>query len=136
VNDRVPGLEWALDDPAAMPAIRAFFAGAPVAAATFGWTCGVLAGLGPATVRQTASQVAFRRRIGFAWLWRPPELLGGRAAPVVLSIGLRAHVRSPRWKQVVEPYPGRWMHHLEVRDPAELDDEVAGWLAAAYDAAG
>ena len=35
----------------------------------------------------------------------------------------------------MEPYPGRWMHHLEVNDPAALDDEVAGWVAAAYEAA-
>ncbi len=136
VTGRADVVEWTLDDPAAMAAIRTAFAGAPVAAATFGWTCGVLAGLGPVTVRQTASQLAFRRRIGFAWLWRPGQWLGERGAPVVLSIGLRARLDSPRWKQVVEPYPGRWMHHLEVHDPAALDAEVAGWLAAAYDAAG
>jgi hypothetical protein len=36
---------------------------------------------------------------------------------------------------VVTPYPGRWMHHLEVHDATDLDPEVAGWLASAYDAA-
>jgi hypothetical protein len=136
VTGQGEAVEWALDDPAAMTAIASALADAPIAAATFGWTCGVLAGLGPVTVRRTTTQFAFRRRIGFAWLWRPGPWLGERGAPAVLSIGLRDHLDSPRWKQVVEPYPGRWMHHLEVRDPAELDAEVAGWLAAAYDAAG
>jgi hypothetical protein len=54
----------------------------------------------------------------------------------VLSLGLPTCLDSPRFKEVVEPTPGRWMHHLEVPDPAVLDAEVAGWLAAAYDAAG
>lgn len=132
--DTVP-MEWPLDDPAALPAIADFFAGVPLGAATFGWTSGVVAGLGPAVVRLTRTQVAFRHRIGFAWLWLPGAWLAHPDAEVVLSLGLRARVGSPRWKQVVEPYPGRWMHHLEVHDPADLDDEVAGWVAAAYHAA-
>jgi len=27
------------------------------------------------------------------------------------------------------------MHHLEVRDPDQIDDEVARWLRDSYDAA-
>jgi len=27
------------------------------------------------------------------------------------------------------------MHHLEIRDPDQVDDEVARWLRDAYDAA-
>ncbi|HYN55677.1 MAG TPA: DUF5655 domain-containing protein [Motilibacterales bacterium] len=127
--------EWRLDDPHALPSIAAFFAGVPLGATTFGWASGVVAGLGPAVVRLTRTQVALRHRIGFAWLWLPGAWLAHPDAEVVLSLGLRQHLDSPRWKQVVEPYPGRWMHHLEVRDAADLDDEVAGWVAAAYDAA-
>lgn len=130
-----PAREWPLDDPDALPAISAFLADTRLGATTFGWTCGVVAGLGPATVRLTSSQVAFRHRIGFAWLWLPGRWLAHPTAPVVLSIGLRRQVDNPRWKQVVQPYPGRWMHHLEVGDPAELDAELAGWLAEAYDSA-
>ena len=90
---------------------------------------------GPRVVRLTATQVAFRHRIGFAWLWLPGAWLAHPEAEVVLSLALRQRLDSPRWKQVVEPYPGRWMHHLEVRDLAALDDELAGWVAAAYAAA-
>jgi hypothetical protein len=39
-------------------------------------------------------------------------------------------------RSVAHPTPGRWMHHLEVRDVTELDDEVAGWLLDAAAAAG
>lgn len=128
--------EWAVDDPAALPAIAELLAEAPLATAALGWTCGVVAGLGPATVRLTSAQIALRRRIGFAWLWLPGRWLARPRAEVVLSIGLRTHVASPRFKEVVEPYPGRWMHHLEVHGIDQLDDEVAGWLASAFDAAG
>jgi hypothetical protein len=128
--------EWAVDDPAALPAIALFLGDSPLAMATFGWTCGVVAGLGPATVRLTTAQVALRRRIGFAWLWLPGRWLAHPDAEIVLSIGLRSRLDSPRFKEVVEPYPGRWMHHLEVHRIDDLDDEAAGWLAAAFDAAG
>ncbi len=127
--------EWQLDDANALPRIAEFFTGAPTGAAVFGWTSGVVAGLGPAVVRLSATQVAFRHRIGFAWIWLPGAWLAHPGAEVVLSLGLPHRVDSPRWKQVVAPYPGRWMHHLEVRDPVDLDDELAGWVAAAYDAA-
>jgi hypothetical protein len=36
---------------------------------------------------------------------------------------------------VVHPSPKVWMHHLEIRDPDQVDDEVARWLCDAYDAA-
>lgn len=124
--------EWQLDDPHTLPALGEFFAGVPLGAQTYGWISGVVAGLGPAVVRLTSTQVAFRRRIGFAWIWRPGTWLTHPDATVVLSLGLRQHLESPRWKQVVEPYPGRWMHHLEVRDAADLDEQVAGWVAVAY----
>ena len=50
-----------------------------------------------------------------------------------MSIVLGRPDDSPRWKEVVHPRPRHWMHHLEVRDAGELDDEVRGWLTEAYD---
>lgn len=54
---------------------------------------------------------------------------------MVLSLSLPYRDPSARWKEVAHPTPARWMHHLEVRDIAALDDEVAGWLRAAWKAA-
>jgi hypothetical protein len=42
---------------------------------------------------------------------------------------------SPRWKEIVEPAPGRFTHHLELYDVADVDDEVRGWLRQAWEAA-
>jgi hypothetical protein len=84
----------------------------------------------------TRSQVAYRRRRAFAWTWLPGRWLSAPAAEVVLSIALARLDGSARWKEVVHPSARWWMHHLEVRSPEELDDEVAAWLAEAWSAAG
>jgi hypothetical protein len=113
-----------------------FFAGQPLGNAVYERVRSIAEGFGPVEVRVSKSQVAFRRRRGFAYLWMPGMYLANPAAEVVLSIALRRRIESPRWKEVVRPAPTTWMHHLEIRDVAELDDEVAGWLREAADGAG
>ncbi len=118
---------------------EAFFAGSPLGSAVHRRVLELLdesGALGDAEERVGRSQVAFRRRRGFAWLWRPTQYLGERGAEVVLAIALGREDPSPRWKQVAHPSPRHWIHHLEVRGVAELDDEVAGWLREACDRAG
>jgi hypothetical protein len=88
------------------------------------------------TVSVTRSQVAFRRRRGFAYLWRPGQYLRNPAAEVVLSIALQREIASARFKQVAHPAPAVWMHHLEIRSVDDLDHEVQDWLLEAADLAG
>jgi hypothetical protein len=108
----------------------------PDAAAILEAARGVLRSIGPVEERLSTSQLAFRRRRAFAWAWAPGQYLRGPAAPLVLSIALRARDASPRWKEVVEPAPGRFTHHLELQEPGDVDAEVAGWLRTAWQAAG
>jgi hypothetical protein len=112
------------------------FAGHPFAEAVFRWTRDRLDALGPCEVRVTKSQVAFRRRRGFAYVWMPGRYLAHPAAEVVLSVALPRHDPSPRFKEVVHPTAQQWLHHLEVLDLGDLDAEVEGWLEASYGAAG
>ena len=116
--------------------LDAFFEGAPAARLVFERLRTLVEGLGPCTFRVTRSQVALRRRRGFAYLWIPGRYLSRPQAPVVLSIALDHALDSPRFKEVVEPSPGHWMHHLEVHDPDDLDAEVVGWLAESAAQAG
>ncbi|QCO98591.1 hypothetical protein FCN77_13900 [Arthrobacter sp. 24S4-2] len=95
----------------------------------------IVAGLPPSTMRATKSQVAFRGRRGFAYIWWPARYVRSNV-PAVLSIALPRRIASERFKEVVNPAPGVWMHHLELRSLADLDDEVAGWLEEARKAAG
>ena len=91
--------------------------------------------IGPATVSTSKSQVAFRRRRNFAWVWIPGKYLRREAAPLVLTLGFTTRSDSPRWKEIVEPKPGRFTHHLELYDSGDIDDEVRGWLREAWEAA-
>lgn len=115
-------------------AVAAFFRDHPDAAAVATAVETVLDTLGPHDVRVSRSQVAFRRRRGFAYLWRPGQYVRSDV-PVVLSVALPYESTSSRWKSVVHPTSGWWMHHLELELPSEVDDEVADWLAQAWEAA-
>jgi hypothetical protein len=53
----------------------------------------------------------------------------------VLSIALPYEVESERFKEIAHPAPTVWMHHLELRDVSEVDDQACGWLADAYQTA-
>lgn len=117
------------------PTAEGFFEAEPVGLATLAAVRACLAAAGGAAERVTRSQVAFRRRRGFAWLWVPGRALRRPAAPVVLSVALGREDPSPRWKQVAHPSPRHWIHHLEIRDAADVDAEVAAWLAEAAERA-
>ena len=106
------------------------FAGHPFALTVVDRVTAIIASIGAATMRTTKSQVAFRHRRGFAYLW--PPVFGGRGVEIVLSIVLGRHDASPRFKQVAHPGPRIWMHHMEIRELAQLDDEVRTWLLEAY----
>jgi hypothetical protein len=112
-----------------------YFQGQDGARALFERVRAVVEAIGPARIRVGKSQVSFRRRVGFASVWRPGQYLRGPQAPLVLTVALRRHDGSPRWKQVVEPAPGRFTHHLELRATADVDDEVRAWLQEAWEAA-
>ena len=112
-----------------------FFADHPTGQAVATAVARAVDTLGQAEVRVSRSQVAFRRRTGFAYLWRPGQYLSSDV-PAVLSIALPRRIDSARFKEIANPAPGVWMHHLELHDEAELDAEVAGWLREAREAAG
>jgi hypothetical protein len=113
---------------------EAVFAASPTGLAIHDRLLAALADL-DIEVRVTRSQVALRHRTGFAFLWFPGRWVRS-AVPAVLSIAMPERLDSPRFKQVVSPAPHVWMHHLELASPDDLDDEVIGWLRAAYEAAG
>ncbi len=112
-----------------------FFSGYEASRRLFDALRGLVESVGESGLRVTKSQIAFERRRAFAWAWVPDRYLGGGHAPLVLSVALARRDISSRWKQIVEPSPGRFMHHLELYSAAELDDEVREWLREAWAAA-
>jgi Domain of unknown function (DUF5655) len=96
---------------------------------------GAVEEVGPAGMRVSKSQVAFRRRRAFAWAWVPGMYLRGDTAPLVLTLSLHRRDDSPRWKEIVEPKAGRFTHHLELRSEDEIDGEVRSWIREAWEGA-
>lgn len=113
-----------------------FLAGHALASAAYARVCAILEQRVKFGVHVSRSQIAFRRRRGFAWLWLPGQFLARPQAEVVLSIALGRRDSSPRWKEVVQPADRHWMHHLELRALRDIDDEVEAWLAEAAARAG
>ena len=111
------------------------FSGSPRGLELFHAVEAMLAAPTPPDVGATKSQVAFRQRRGFAYLWWPGRYLDSDV-PAVLSIALPGRIDSARFKEVVNPSPGVWMHHLELHTVDELDTEVLDWLREAREAAG
>lgn len=109
-----------------------FFRGFPDGLAIFDAVKAAVESVGVVDVRVTKSQIAFRRRKGFAYVWRPGHYVHSDV-PAVLSIALPREVSSDRFKEVAHPSSTVWMHHLELTTVAQVDDEVRGWLAEAYE---
>lgn len=89
-------------------------------------------------VKVQKTQIAFSNRHNFAFVSFLPvrkvkERLGGY---IVITFGLGYCAESPRIDAAVEPYPGRWTHHVLISGTGEIDDELMGWVkeAAAFSA--
>lgn len=52
---------------------------------------------------------------------------------LVLTLCLPFPLSSPRVAACVQPYPGRWTHHLVLASPADLNAELLSWLSIAVD---
>lgn len=118
------------------PGPDGFFAGHPDGLAIFGAVADAVAGLDDGLVPEVQkSQIAFRRRRGFAYVWRPGQYVASQV-PAVLSLALSHPLSSPRIKAIAHPSPRVWMHHVELTGADQVDDEVRGWLREAYDGAG
>lgn len=113
------------------PTLDGFFAGREQARALFEMVRVELEALGPTEVRVSKSQVALRHGHNVAVVWTPDRYRKS-TAPLVLTVSLRRRDTSSRWREVVPVSGGRYTHHLELRSPDDVDQEVRGWLAEAW----
>ena len=92
----------------------------------------LLAAMPDTVVKVQKSQITFQARYGFAFV----SLRRIRGCPpvfLILTIGLGRRLDSRRVAVAVEPYPGRWTHHLLLSQPDQLDGELMAWLREAHD---
>ena len=87
-----------------------------------------------ASVKVQKSQISFYHRHLFAAASLPLRRRKGWPKQALLvTLGLPYRLDSPRVAVAVEPYPGRWTHHVLVSEPGQIDGELLGWLREAYD---
>ena len=82
-----------------------------------------------ASVKVQKSQISFYGTCLFAMVSHPKRK---RDAGIVVTFGLGRRESSPRVGVAVEPYPGRWTHHVAVTAEEELDGELLEWLREAW----
>lgn len=120
-----------MSKPSQAEQIDAFFAGNVRRIALFGAVRQMVESLGPVEMQVMRSQIAFGTATKFAWVWTP--LPGDRRPPdsLVLTFGLDHPAEDPQIVEVVEPYPGRWTHHVILEREADLTASVRQWLEEA-----
>lgn len=83
-------------------------------------------------LRPARTQIGLFHGCGFAWVWPARRKSERRQGCIGLSIGLPARVESERFHSAVEPYPGRWTHHMLLSSEREIDAELIAWLREAW----
>jgi hypothetical protein len=84
-------------------------------------------------IKAQKTQITFSNRYGFAFISLPKRKIKSPAdVSITLTLGLNRKVESPRVYYASEPYPGRWTHHIIVKDESEIDSEIKEWIREAY----
>ena len=112
--------------------VLAFLGGDPRKIAIFEAYEGAVLSCGESAMRVTKTQISWGNPYLFAMLSHPRRAADRKAGALLATFGLHRRLDSPRILQAVEPYPGRWTHHLLLARPEEVDGEVAAWLAEAW----
>lgn len=80
------------------------------------------------------TQVSFANKYGFAYASLPVRRVKGWPEVCILvSFGLGYRLEDERIAVAVEPYPRRWTHHVVVASESQLDEQLMGWIAEAYE---
>jgi uncharacterized protein DUF5655 len=82
---------------------------------------------GPVTVNATRSRIALQVKMRFAGIDRP------RRDHLIANFVLTRPVCSERLSRVDHVPPYYYVHRLPIRRAEDIDDELAGWLAEAYE---
>ena len=113
--------------------LEMLFAGRPDCHRLYDGVAAFIGSLGAVRLNVTKTQVSFAGARQFAWVWLPIRETPSRpAGSIVVSFALAERIEHPRIVEAVQPYPGRWMHHVILLSPDELDSTLKDWLRAAY----
>jgi hypothetical protein len=104
-----------------------FAASEPNVRATFDALRASVEALGPVTLNATKSRVSFQARMRFAGIERP------RKRHLNATFVLTRPIESERFARVEFVPPYYYVRRLRLERPEDVDDELRGWLAEAYE---
>lgn len=81
------------------------------------------------TLRVKKTQITFSDPRGYLFASRPRRRGGG----LMVTFGLSAPLQSPRLFAVANPAPGRYTHHVQVADPADIDEQLMQWIERSHE---
>lgn len=95
--------------------------------------CSILAGIPETRIEVRKTQISFFTKHMFAAAsFTPVRKAKERPDPfLTVTFGLRCRKNSPRIAATVEPYPGRWTHHVMIGSTEEVDAELMGFIREA-----
>jgi hypothetical protein len=89
--------------------------------------------LGEVNTEITKTQVSFGTKRKFAWVWLPQLWIKNQPKnSIVLTFALDHHIENKKIKEVVEPSPGKWTHHIVIKNSSDFNDEIKSWVEEAW----
>lgn len=93
----------------------------------------IINSIGPVKTEVMKSQISFETKTKFAWVWFPQPWDKKRPEnSIVLTFGVGRHIEHKQIVKAVEPYPGRWTHHVIIQNNSDLNSDIYQWLCEAY----
>jgi len=84
-------------------------------------------------IKVSKTQISFSNKRNFAFVsFLPVKTAKERGKDyITVSFGHFKKCESPRIDAVAEAYPGRWTHHICIKQPEEIDEELLNWIKEA-----
>ncbi len=114
--------------------LRTLFAGRPESLKLYRVVNAAIKFIGPIRRKVTKTQVSFGTSTNFAYVWLPQMWVKKRPeTSVTLAFDLGKRVRDRRIAEAALARPGRWVHHVVIEKPSDVDGKVKKWLREAYE---
>lgn len=84
-------------------------------------------------IKISKTQISFSNKYGFAYISVPLRRMKNTPEVyIIVTFGLGHKENDQRIIEAVEPYPGRWTHHVIIQNKEEIDLQLMKWLEEAY----
>ena len=84
-------------------------------------------------IKVQKTQISFYNKHLFACVSLPVrKIKNWPDACLIFTLGLNRKLEHQRIAHAIEPYPGRWTHHIPIQCEEEIDDELMDWIKEAY----